>query len=147
MSSCPSCQWRFSLSNSYKEAELSEELTHLKRPQCWEILKAGAELNDKRKRLLMASLTRWTWVWASSMSWWWTGKPGVLQCMGSQRVGHDWIELNTDLAPLWSHGYGRDCLNNALGKSAAPPGSYLKTSSVPVLGCHMLALNYTVTTQ
>ena len=43
----------------------------------------------------MASLTRRTWVWASSRGWWWTGKPGVLQSMGSQRVGHDWeTELN-----------------------------------------------------
>ena len=39
----------------------------------------------------LASLTLWTWVWASSSSWWWTGKPGVLQSMGSQRVGHDWV--------------------------------------------------------
>ena len=38
----------------------------------------------------MASLTEWTWVWVSSGSWWWTGKPGVLQFMGSQRVGHNW---------------------------------------------------------
>ena len=38
----------------------------------------------------MASPTWWTWVWVSSRSWWWTGKPGVLQSMGSQRVGHDW---------------------------------------------------------
>ena len=38
----------------------------------------------------MASLTQWTWVWASSRSWWWTGKPGMLQSMGLQRVGHDW---------------------------------------------------------
>ena len=45
--------------------------------------------------VVMASLTWWTWVWASSRSWWWTGKPGVLQSMGSQRVGHDWVtELN-----------------------------------------------------
>ena len=43
----------------------------------------------------MASLTRWMWVWASSGSWWWTGKPGMLQSMGSQRVEHDWVtELN-----------------------------------------------------
>ena len=43
----------------------------------------------------MASLTPWTWVWASSGSWWWTGRPGVLQSMGLQRVGHDWgTELN-----------------------------------------------------
>ena len=42
------------------------------------------------------SLTQWTWVWVDSGSWWWTGKPGVLQSMGSQRVGHDWVtELNS----------------------------------------------------
>ena len=42
----------------------------------------------------MPQLTRWTWVWVGSRSWWWTGKPGMLQSMGSQRVGHDWaIEL------------------------------------------------------
>ena len=38
----------------------------------------------------MASLTQWTWAWVNSRSWWWTGRPGVLQSMGSQRVGHDW---------------------------------------------------------
>ena len=42
----------------------------------------------------MASLTRWTWVWVNSGSWGWTGRPGVLRFMGSQRVGHDWV---TDL--------------------------------------------------
>ena len=43
----------------------------------------------------MASPSPWTWVWASSRSWWWIGKPGMLQSMGSQRVGHDWAtELN-----------------------------------------------------
>ena len=43
----------------------------------------------------MASLTRWTWVWVNSGRWWWTGRPGVLRFMGSQRVGHDWVtELN-----------------------------------------------------
>jgi len=43
----------------------------------------------------MASLTRWTWVWVNSGGWWWTGRPGVLRFMGSQRVGHDWAtELN-----------------------------------------------------
>ena len=46
----------------------------------------------------MASLTQWTWVWVNSRSWWWTGRPGVLQFMGSQRVGHDWAtELNCKL--------------------------------------------------
>ena len=38
----------------------------------------------------MASSTWWTWVWANSKSWWWTGKPGILQSMGSQRIRHDW---------------------------------------------------------
>ena len=43
----------------------------------------------------MASSTEWTWVWVNSGSWWWTGRPGVLQSMGSQRVRHDWAsELN-----------------------------------------------------
>ena len=43
----------------------------------------------------MASPTQWTWVWVNSRSWWWTGRPGVLQTMESQRVGHNWtIELN-----------------------------------------------------
>ena len=41
------------------------------------------------------SLTQWTWVWINSGIWWWTGRPGVLQSMGSQRVGHNWVtELN-----------------------------------------------------
>ena len=43
----------------------------------------------------MASLTQWTWIWVSSGSWWWTGRPDVLQSMGLQRVRHDWEpELN-----------------------------------------------------
>ena len=43
----------------------------------------------------MASPTKWTWVWVDSGSWWWTGRPGVLWFMGSQRVGHNWVtELN-----------------------------------------------------
>ena len=43
----------------------------------------------------MASLIQWMWVWVNSRSWWWKGRPGMLQSMGSQRVGHDWAtELN-----------------------------------------------------
>ena len=72
-----------------------EELTHWKRPWCWERLKVGGEGDDRGWDSWMASPTRWTWVWASSKSWWWTGKPGMLQSMGSQGVGHDWVtELN-----------------------------------------------------
>ena len=72
-----------------------EELTHWKRPWCWERLKAGGEGDDRGWDGWMASLTWWTWVWASSGSWWWTGNPGVLHSMGSQRVRHNWVsELN-----------------------------------------------------
>ena len=71
-----------------------EKLTHLKRPWCWERLKAGEGDNREWDRW-MASPTGWTWVWASSGSWWWTGRPGVLQSMGLQRVRHNWpTELN-----------------------------------------------------
>ena len=49
----------------------------------------------RRRGGQMASPTRWMWVWVNSRSWWWTGRPGVLQFMGSQRVRHDWVtELN-----------------------------------------------------
>ena len=72
-----------------------EELTHLKRPWCWERLRAGREGDYRGWDGWVASLTRWTWVWVDSGSWWWTGRPGVLQFMGLQRVGHDWAtELN-----------------------------------------------------
>ena len=67
-----------------------EELTHLKRPWCWGRLKAGGEGDNRGWDGWMASLTQWTWVWVNSRSWWWTGRPGVLQSMGSQSVGHDW---------------------------------------------------------
>ena len=81
--------------NSNTLAILCEELTHWKRPWCWERLKVGGEGDDRGWDGWMASLTWWTWVWANSGSWWWTGKPGVLQSMGSQGVGHDWVtELN-----------------------------------------------------
>ena len=59
-----------------------------------ERLKAGGEGDDKGWDGWMASRTWRTWVWASSGSWWQTGKPGMLQSMGSQRVRHDWV---TDL--------------------------------------------------
>ena len=67
-----------------------KELTHWKRPSCWERLKAGGEGDNRGWDGWMASPTRWTWVWASSGSWWRTGKPGMLQSIGSQRVRQDW---------------------------------------------------------
>ena len=72
-----------------------KQLTRWKRPWCWERLKVGREGDKREWNGWMASLTQWTWVWAIFESWRWTGKPGVLQSMGSQRVGHDWAtELN-----------------------------------------------------
>ena len=76
-----------------------EELTPWKRLWCWEGLGAGGEGDDRGWDGWMASPTQWTWVWVNSESWWWTGRPGVLQFMGSQRVRHNWAtELNwTDI--------------------------------------------------
>ena len=65
---------------------LCEERTHLKRPWCWERLQAGGEGYDRGWDGWMASPTQRTWVWVNSRSWLWTGKPGVLQPMGLQRV-------------------------------------------------------------
>ena len=70
---------------------LSEELTHLKRPWFWGRLKVGGEGDNRRWNGWLASPTRWTWVWGSSRSWWWTGRPGMLQSMGLQRARHDWV--------------------------------------------------------
>ena len=81
--------------NSNTLATWCEELTHLKRPWCWERLRAEGEGDDTGSDGWMASLTQWTWVWVDSGSWWWTGRPGMLQFMGSQSVRHEWVtELN-----------------------------------------------------
>ena len=56
----------------------------------------------------MSSPTQWTWVWASSRSWWWTGKPGVLQSMGSQGVRHDW---GTELTENHKEGNIHTCIH------------------------------------
>ena len=81
--------------NSNILANWWEELTHWKRPWCWERFKAGEEEDERGWDSWMASPTQWAWVWLSSGSWWWTGKSGMLQSMGSKRVGYDWAtELN-----------------------------------------------------
>ena len=85
---------------------LIEELTHWKRPWCWERLKAG-EGDERRWDGWMASPTGWTWIWASSRSWWWTGKPGMLQSMVSQRVGHNW-----ETEPNWKLQLNEKLLTN-----------------------------------
>ena len=80
--------------NSNTLATWCKELTHLKRPWCWERLKTGGERNRGWDGW-MTSLTQWTWAWGNSGNWWWTGRSGLLQSMGSQRVGDNWAtELN-----------------------------------------------------
>ena len=82
--------------NSNTLATWCEELTHLKRPWCWEGLGAGGEGDDRGWDGWMASPTQWTWVWVDSGSWWWSGRPGVLWFMGLQSRTQlsDWTELN-----------------------------------------------------
>ena len=65
---------------------LMERVDSLKRPWCWERLKAKGEGDDRGSNGWTASPSQWTWVWVNSRSWWWTGRPGMLS-MGSQRVG------------------------------------------------------------
>ena len=76
-----------------------KEMTHWERLWCWERLKAGGEGDERGWDVWMALQNWWTWVWAISRSWWWTGKPGVLQSMGLQRIARvyewlNWTELN-----------------------------------------------------
>ena len=87
--------WKDWCWSSNSLATWGEELTHWKRPWCWERLKAGGEGDNRGWDGWMASPTQWIWVWASSGSWWRTGKSGVLQSMGSQSPTQlsDWTEL------------------------------------------------------
>ena len=67
-----------------------------KDPDAGKDLRAGGEGDNRGWDGWVASPTQRTWVWVNSKSWWWTGRPGVLQFMGSQRVGHDWWTELTD---------------------------------------------------
>ena len=89
-------------SNSNTLATWCEEPTHWKRPWCWKRLKEGEERDD-----WVVSPTRWTWVWASSGSWWWTGKPGC--CSPWRCKKSDMTErLNwTDVYSTWNYTVGQ----------------------------------------
>ena len=92
--------------NSNTLATWCEELTHFKRPWWWVRLQAGRLGDDRGWDGWMASLTQWRRVWVNSRSWWWTGKPGVLQSMGLQsRIWlSDWTELNFSVSSLYGTG-------------------------------------------
>ena len=85
--------------NSNTLATWCEQMTHWKRPWCWERLKAG-EGDDRGWDGWMASPTQWTWVWVNSGSWWWTEKPGILQSMGSQK-SRTWLSNWTELINVY----------------------------------------------
>ena len=78
----------------------SEELIPWKRPWCWERLRAGGEESDRGWDGWMASPTLWTWAGANTGRYWRTGKPGVLQFMGSKRVRHNLRDWATILYPM-----------------------------------------------
>ena len=81
-----------------------KELTHWKRPWCWEGLGAGGEGDNRGWDGWMASPTQCTWVWVNSGSWWWTGRPGMLWLMGlqSQTWLSDWTKLNW-ISAYWTN--------------------------------------------
>ena len=128
--------WKDRRWNSNTLATWFEELTHLKRPWCWERLKAGGEGWDG----WIASPTQWTWVWINSGSWWWTGRPGVPQSMGLQRVRHDWAtELNwTGSCACWLSDY------NVHRQLHGTSGLLMKTETKPAtfLGFQFAGLPY-----
>ena len=109
----PGCSWEglmLKLKFQYF-GYLMQRTDYLKRPWCWERFKAGGKEDDRGWDGWMPSPTRWTWVWVNSRSWWWTGKPCMLQSMGSQRVRHDWIDrLSINNSFPWWLRWQRICL-------------------------------------
>ena len=107
--------------NSNTVATWCKELTHWKRPWCWEGLGAEGEGDDRGWDGWMASPTQWTWVWVDSGSWWWTGRPGMVRFMGSQTIRHDWVTELTDwcLQPLFFRLFS--CAGHYRALSRAPP--------------------------
>ena len=117
--------------NSNILATWCEELTHWKRLWCWEILKAGEEEGDRGWDGWMASPTQRTWVWVNYGSWWWTGRPSVLQSMGSKRVRHNWV---TELIWMASLEFWMDSLALIRSHQAANLKGVLKISNIKKVG-------------
>ena len=91
------------MTSNYQEINLEtwcEELTHLKRPWCWERLEVGGEGDNKGWDGWMASPTQWTWVWVNSGSWWWTGRPGIAAVRGVAK-SQTWLSGWTELSWTW----------------------------------------------
>ena len=95
--------------NSNTLATWCKELTHWKRPWCWERLRWEEKGMTENEIGWMASPTQCTWIWVNSGSWWWTGRPGVLQNMGLQRVGHDWVTERLNWTELLTYADSVHC--------------------------------------
>ena len=91
-----------------------EELTHWKRPWYWERLKAGGEGDNRGWDGWMASRTQWTWVWASSGSWWWIGKPSCYSPWSCKELGTteqlNWLTILSQGEQLWQLPTQTSCL-------------------------------------
>ena len=135
--------------NSNTLATWCEELTHWKRPWCWERLQAGGEGDNRGWDGWMASPTWWTWVSVDSGSWWWTGRPGVLWFMGLQRVGHAWVtELNWTEIVLIT--YSTQIMRNVLEKEMATHTSVLAwriPGTGSLVGCRLRGRTESDTTE
>ena len=83
--------------NSNTLATWCKELNHLKRPWCWERLRAGGEGDDRGWNGWMASPTQWTWVWVNSGCWWWTGRPGTSAAIHGVTKSWTWLSNWTEL--------------------------------------------------
>ena len=100
---------------------------------CWEGLGAG-EGDTRWRDGWMASLTQWMWIWVNSGSWWWTGRPGVLRFMGTQRVRHNWATTE-DCSPSGSSVWNFSGKNTGVGCHFLPQGIFLIQGSNPHLLC------------
>ena len=95
--------------NSNTLAICCEELTHLKWPWCWKKLNVGGEGDDENEMAWWYHQLNGHKFWVNSGSWWWTGRPGVLQSMGSQRIGHNWVTETQKF--FLEHSDNQLCLN------------------------------------
>ena len=139
--------------NSNTLATCCKELMHWKSSCCWERLKVGGEGDDRGWDGWMASLTRWTWVWVISRSWWWTGNTGVLHSMGCKELNTteqlNWAEFSSLLILYHSDIENAPCSNSRdirlkkhpmlkhfllVSFSRKPPGIWCEWNAV--LCCH-----------
>ena len=125
-----------------------EELTHWKRPWCWERLKEGGEEDDRGWDGWMASPTQWTWIWASFGSWWWTGKPGMLQSMGCKASDMteqlNWLTLllvGSDTALKWGYEWGDTRMQRDLLCASALPSQLKPLSQRRPMASWIIKLN------